>query len=168
MKRFVSIAAMLLIAIAVQAQQPDAATYQLKPTPKTVAWGYYDASTPPVLRIKSGDTVEVQTLITSSPTRLEGAGVKPADVEQSLRDIYREVTNKGPGGHILTGPIFIEGAEPGDVLEVRIKSIRLAISVRLQRVQSGAWISAGRFSLREDTHHSARRSADGGALCRRD
>src|ERR1700674_22316 len=116
---------MFLVALAAQAQQP--ATYQLKPTPKTVAWGYYDASTPPVLRIKSGDTVEVQTLITSSPTRLEGAGVKPADVEQSLRDIYREVTNKGPGGHILTGPIFVEGAEPGDVLEVRIKAIKLAI-----------------------------------------
>src|SRR6266849_2556651 len=59
--------------------------------------------------------------------RLEGAGVKPEDVEQSLRDIWKEVTNKGPGGHILTGPIFIEGAEPGDVLEVRIKSIKLAI-----------------------------------------
>ena len=109
------------------AQAQQSSTYQLKPTPKTVAWGYYDASTPPVLRIKSGDTVEMQTLITSSPTRLEGAGVKPADVEQSLRDIYKEVTNKGPGGHILTGPIFVEGAEPGDVLEVRIKSIKLAI-----------------------------------------
>ena len=112
-----------LFAFTINAQQ----TYQLKPTPKTVAWGYYDASTPPVLRIKSGDTVEIQTLITSSPTRLEGAGVKPADVEQSLRDIYKEVTNKGPGGHILTGPIFIEGAESGDVLEVRIKQIKLAI-----------------------------------------
>src|SRR6266849_1517388 len=123
MKLVSIIAASLLLAFTVNAQQ----TYQLKPTPKTVAWGYYDASTPPVLRIKSGDTVEVQTLITSSPTRLEGAGVKPADVEQSLRDIYKEVTNKGPGGHILTGPIFVETAEPGDVLEVRIKAIKLAI-----------------------------------------
>lgn len=114
----------LLLGLTVIAQQP--ATYQLKPTPKTVAWGYYDASTPPVLRIKSGDTVEIQTLITSTPTRLEGAGVKPEDVEQSLRDIVKEVT-KGPGGHILTGPIFVEGAEPGDVLEVRIKTIKLAI-----------------------------------------
>jgi acetamidase/formamidase len=113
----------ILFALTINAQQ----TYQLKPTPKTVAWGYYDASTPPVLRIKSGDTVEIQTLITSTPSRLEGAGVKPADVEQSLRDIVKEVTNKGPGGHILTGPIFVEGAEPGDVLEVRIKSIKLAI-----------------------------------------
>src|SRR6266436_731016 len=120
-----SVAALMtiLFALTINAQQ----TYQLKPTPKTVAWGYYDASTPPVLRIKSGDTVEVQTLITSTPARLEGGGVKPADVEQSLRDIVKEVTNKGPGGHILTGPIFIEGAEPGDVLEVRIMSIKLAI-----------------------------------------
>ena len=110
------------------AQQPDAkAQFSLKPTPKTIAWGYYDASTPPVLHIRSGDTVEIQTLITSSPKRLEEAGVAPEQVEQSLRDITKEVTNKGPGGHILTGPIFVEGAQPGDVLEVRIQSIRLAI-----------------------------------------
>src|SRR2546426_563412 len=126
MKHAFLFAAVFIFAVSAHAQSSNA-TYQLKPTPKTVAWGYYDASTPPVLRIKSGDTVEVQTLITSSPTRLAGAGVKPADVEQSLRDIVKEVTNKGPGGHILTGPIFIEGAEAGDVLEVRIKSIKLAI-----------------------------------------
>jgi acetamidase/formamidase len=125
MKKIKILITLTLFALAVNAQEPS--TYQLKPTPKTIAWGYYDASTAPVLRIKSGDTVEVQTLITSTPSRLEGAGVKPEDVEQSLRDIVKEVTNKGPGGHILTGPIFIEGAEPGDVLEVRIKSIKLAI-----------------------------------------
>src|SRR5712692_9616477 len=83
-------------------------TYTLKPTPKTVAWGYYDAKTPPVLRVKSGDTVEIQTLITNSPKRLEDAGVPPAQVEQSLRDIYDPIKgvqakDKGPGGHILTG-----------------------------------------------------------------
>jgi acetamidase/formamidase len=103
------------------------AQHQLKPSPKTVAWGYYDASTPPVMRIKSGDAIEIQTLITSSPARLEAAGVPPEQVEQSLRDIYKEVTNKGPGGHILTGPVFVESAEAGDVLEVRIRSIKLAI-----------------------------------------
>jgi Predicted acetamidase/formamidase len=101
----------------------------LKATPKTVAWGYYDAKAVPVLTIKSGDTVQIDTLLTNSPTRLEQAGVKPDPVEQSLRDIYKEVTGaaKGPGGHILTGPIFIEGAEVGDVVEVRIKKIDLAI-----------------------------------------
>lgn len=103
------------------------AIYHLKPTPKTVTWGYYSASAQPVLRVHSGDTVEIQTLITSSPKRLEDAGVPPSQVEQSLRDIFDQVKDKGPGGHILTGPVYVEGAEPGDVLEVRIQSIRLAI-----------------------------------------
>src|SRR5258707_11372173 len=86
-------------------------TYTLKATPKTVAWGYYDAKAAPVLRVKSGDTVEIQTLITNSPKRLEDAGLPPEQVEQSLRDITDQVKDKGPGGHILTGPIYIEGAE---------------------------------------------------------
>jgi len=102
-------------------------TQTLKPTPKTVAWGYYDAKAAPVLRLKSGDTVEIQTLITNSPKRLEEAGLPPEQVEQSLRDITDQVKDKGPGGHILTGPVYIEGAEPGDVLEVKILAIKLAI-----------------------------------------
>jgi acetamidase/formamidase len=134
-RRIVIFAACVIITLASNAvaqqrrpqRQPSAPTHQLKPTPKTVAWGYYDAKAEPVLRINSGDTVEIQTLLTNSPARLEAAGVQPAQVEQSLRDIYKEVTNKGPGGHILTGPIYVEGAEPGDVLEVRIQTIKLAI-----------------------------------------
>ncbi len=128
--------------------QPVAGHYQLKPTPKTIAWGYYDASTPPVLHIQSGDTVEVQTLITSTPARLEAAGLPPDQVEKALRDIHKEVTNKGPGGHILTGPIAIEGAEPGDVLEVRIKAIRLAIPYAYNA------FSPGRGFLPEDFPYS--------------
>lgn len=124
--------ALIFSGFVVLAQKPEVVPvsgtkHELKASPKTVAWGHYDAKSSPVLRIKSGDTVEVQTLITSSPTRLEGAGVAPDQVEQALRDIHKEVTNKGPGGHILNGPIFVEGAEPGDVLEVRIRSIKLAI-----------------------------------------
>src|SRR5437667_2803316 len=113
---------------AVLAQQPSSSSaYTLKATPKTVAWGYYDAKAAPVLRVKSGDTVEIQTLITNSPKRLEDAGLPPDQVEQSLRDITDQVKDKGPGGHILTGPIYIEGAEIGDVLEVKILAIKLAI-----------------------------------------
>jgi acetamidase/formamidase len=118
----------LVLGLCLRAQSAGGpTTYTLKPAPKTVAWGYYDAKTPPVLRIKSGDTVEIQTLITNSPKRLEEAGVPPEQVEQSLRDITDQVNDKGPGGHILTGPIYIEGAEIGDVLEVRILAIKLAI-----------------------------------------
>ena len=101
--------------------------HRLPATPRTVAYGYYSAAATPVLRIASGDTVEVETLITNRPDRLEAAGVAPADVQQSLRDIVTAVTDKGPGGHILTGPIFIEGADSGDVLEVRILRIDLAL-----------------------------------------
>ncbi len=103
--------------------------YKLPATPKTVAWGYYDAAAPPVLRIHSGDSVEFETLLTNSPTGLERAGVAPEQVQQSLRDVFKEVpiTSRGPGGHILNGPVYIEEAEPGDTLEVRIRKIDLAI-----------------------------------------
>lgn len=102
-------------------------TYQLKPTPKTVTWGYYSADAAPVLRIQSGDTVEIQTLLTSSPKALANANVPANQIEQSLRDIFDQVKDRGPGGHILTGPVYVEGAEPGDVLEVHIRAIQLAI-----------------------------------------
>ena len=102
--------------------------HRLPATPHTVAYGYYSAAATPVLHLTSGDTVEVETLITNRPDRLEAAGVAPADVQQSLRDIVAQVTDKGPGGHILTGPIYIEGADSGDVLEVRILRIDLALT----------------------------------------
>lgn len=112
--------------------------YTLAATPKTVAWGYYDAAAAPVLRVHSGDTVVIDTLITNSPAGLEKAGVPPEQVQQSLRDIYKEVTNKGPGGHILTGPIYVEGAEPGDTLEVRILKIDLALPYAYNGFRAGA------------------------------
>ena len=127
--RLVGVAAMAAVAASpLQAgQAASSAVRTLEPSPSTVAYGYYDAAAKPVLRIKSGDTVRIHTLITSTPQRLEGAGVAKDRVEPELREIVEKVTDKGPGGHILTGPIFVEGAEPGDVLEVRIKAIRLAI-----------------------------------------
>lgn len=91
-----------------------------------------------MLRIRSGDTVEMETLITSSPSRLQAAGLAPGEIEQSLRDIYDKVKDKGPGGHILTGPVYIEGAEPGDSLEVRIQSIRLTLPYAYNGFRPGA------------------------------
>lgn len=118
-----------LFALVAAVAAANAADYKLEPTPDTVAYGYYWSQAKPVLRIKSGDTVTVHTLTTSSPTSLARNGVKPEDIEQALKDIYTQVTGdrKGPGGHILTGPIYIEGAEPGDTLEIRIQKIDLAI-----------------------------------------
>ena len=117
-----------------------AATYELKATPQTVAWGHYDATDKPVLTIRSGDTVVIHTLLTNSPVGLEKAGVDPAQVEPALRAVYEGVPTsaRGPGGHILTGPIAIENAEPGDTLEVRIKKIDLAIPYAYNAFRYGA------------------------------
>lgn len=118
--------ALLLVASTVAAQS-STHRHHLPATPHTVAWGYYSATAKPVLRIASGDTVDVETLITNTPAGLERAGLPASEVQQSLRDVVAQVKDRGPGGHILTGPIYVEGADSGDVLEVRILDVHLAI-----------------------------------------
>jgi len=104
--------------------------HQLPATPATVAYGYYWSLAKPVLTVNSGDIVEVETMLTNNPVGLERMGVKPEDVPQNLRDIVAQVTGdaRGPGGHILTGPIFVTGADSGDVLEVKMLAITLPIA----------------------------------------
>jgi acetamidase/formamidase len=97
-----------------------AATHELKLTPANVHWGYYDARLTPVLRIASGDTVRVETMVAGGLERVEQAGVPEAEIPESLKQVERTVKDRGPGAHPLTGPIYVEGADPGDVLEVRI------------------------------------------------
>ncbi|RRA49452.1 acetamidase/formamidase family protein [Acidipila sp. EB88] len=110
---------------------PVAASAQqrLDATPTTVAWGYYSAHAKPVLTVKSGDTVVVHTLSTcGDPDRLKGMGIAAADIPASVTALYdAKGIDKGPGGHILTGPIAIESAEPGDVLEVQIQKIDIDV-----------------------------------------
>ena len=130
MRRVVLAAGLAAAAMATGMAQPAGKTHRLEATPSTVAYGFYDASAKPVLRIASGDIIDVDTLLTNTPRGLERAGVKPEDIQASLRAIVDGVTDKGPGGHILTGPIYVEGAEPGDALEVRILSIDLPIAYR--------------------------------------
>ncbi|MFN8573540.1 MAG: acetamidase/formamidase family protein [Gemmatimonadaceae bacterium] len=101
--------------------------HELQATPATVAYGYYWADAKPVLRVASGDIIDVHTMITNRPDRLEAAGVPAGEIQQNLRDIMSQVTDRGPGGHILTGPVFVEGADSGDVLEVKILSVDLDI-----------------------------------------
>lgn len=112
--------------------------HELKATPNTVVWGYYSASAKPVLRVRSGDTVRMETVSTGSPARIEAAGVAPDQISPALRRIYQEVTDKGPGGHILTGPVYVEGAEPGDVLEVRILKVELTSSFAYNGFRPGS------------------------------
>jgi acetamidase/formamidase len=112
------------------ATAPAQRTHRLEATPTTVAYGYYWSEAKPALRIRSGDIVDVETMLTNTPAGLERIGVAAADVPQHLRDIVTQDTGalKGPGGHILTGPIYVEGADSGDVLEVRIQRITLPLA----------------------------------------
>ena len=120
---------LLPLAVAAQAVAHPPKTHRLEATPATVAYGYYWADAPPVLRIDSGDIIDVDTLLTNTPTGLAKAGVADDKIQASLKAIVNEVTGerRGPGGHILTGPVYVEGAEPGDVLEVKILSIELPL-----------------------------------------
>jgi len=123
-------------------------TFTLEATPTTVAWGNYDATSRPALTVRSGDTVVVHTLLTNSPTGLERNGVPANQVEAALRDVYANVpaSARGPGGHILTGPIAIEGAEPGDTLEIRILKIDLAIPYAYNGFRYGTGILTDEFT----------------------
>jgi len=127
--RLLTALGMLCIVTAVAAATHTPETHRLEATPATVAYGYYWSQAAPVLRIASGDIIDVDTLLTNTPAGLEKAGVPEARIQSSLKSIVAEVTGerRGPGGHILTGPVYVEGAEPGDVLEVKILAIDLAI-----------------------------------------
>lgn len=112
---------------------PAPTIHRLEATPSTVAYGWYDAAATPVLRVASGDIIDVDTLLTNTPEGLKRAGVPDDQIQESLKQITDafprgpQDTKRGPGGHILTGPVYVDGAEPGDALEVKIVSIDLAI-----------------------------------------
>jgi len=132
----------VLITFSATAQKMGSASnpYLLNPSATTVAWGSYWSEMPPVLRIHSGDYVRVHTLLTSTPERLEAAGVPADQVEKELRDV-QSVKDRGPGGHVLTGPVYIEEAEPGDILEVHIHSIELPIAYGYNAIGQNGFLS---------------------------
>jgi acetamidase/formamidase len=107
----------------------------LRSTPETVLWGYIAANLPPALTIKSGDIVEVEALshqgLTTSqdPEKFFAAhGIPTNEVLADARTVFSEVKRpKGASVHILTGPIYVEAAEPGDTLEVRVLDIKFRV-----------------------------------------
>jgi acetamidase/formamidase len=106
-------------------------------SPQTVHWGYFDAAQPPVLTIKPGDTVTMES-VSGAPNHLPPSN-SGFTVLPEHRAIHAEVSN-GPGPHILTGPVAVEGAEPGDALKVEILDVTLRQNwgYNLTRPLSGA------------------------------
>ena len=81
----------------------------------TVHWGYFDAARSPALRVESGDLVQVQAIT-------HHAGDAPdLLMDERIRRLFRDIPedDRTPGVHIMTGPIFVADARPGDMLEVR-------------------------------------------------
>ncbi len=98
------------------------ATHRIPATPETVRWGLFDASFPPLLTVASGDTVVLEC-VSGTPEVLP-----PASMGRTVPPALRAIHAANPArmtGHILTGPVAIAGAEPGDTLEVRIDAIEL-------------------------------------------
>ena len=95
---------------------PAAATavHRLPATPSTVHWGYFDPRLAPALTVAPGDLVAIEALTHhagDAPDLLMDAGIV---------EVFDRVNDRGPGPHLLTGPIAVDGARPGDVLQVDI------------------------------------------------
>jgi acetamidase/formamidase len=95
--------------------------HHLHASPETCHWGFFDAKLKPVLTVASGDEVTIDTL-SGGPDSLPSAA--QFHIPPELKDVHARSERMLPG-HILTGPVAIEGAEPGDVLEVEILDISL-------------------------------------------
>jgi acetamidase/formamidase len=93
--------------------------HSLKATPATVHWGYFDAALAPALRVKSGDIIAAEAIT-------HHAGDAPElMMDAAITALYEGVpeADRNPGVHVMTGPVFVEGARPGDMLEVHYLSM---------------------------------------------
>ncbi len=128
---FVSLSGLLVLAISAFAQQlpakkksvPARKHYTLPASKENVQWGWFDLNEKPKLTVESGDTVSIETWYHA----LDQIKPKPADhtLEGPPMDEIARLRkeNDGGGPHSVTGPIYVNGAEPGDTLEIRILKI---------------------------------------------
>jgi acetamidase/formamidase len=132
---FCAITFLALPAIAQTVPPNSAPDATLRSTPQTVVWGYITADLPPALTIKSGQTVKIDTvshqglMTKDDPVTFFGAaGISPDQVLQDATDVHHMVSRvKGLSAHVLTGPLYVEEAAPGDMLEVRIHKFDLRV-----------------------------------------
>jgi acetamidase/formamidase len=125
------------------------AVHSLFATPETIIWGRFSAAQKPVLTVQPGDTVIIETfngLGSAFPPENSGMHVAPAH-----RAIVETPTPEGRPGHLLTGPVTIAGAEPGDVLEVRIEAVDLSSDWGFNGLSPLAGTLAGDFMLSKRT-----------------
>jgi acetamidase/formamidase len=135
LKRWFATGLVIALACPAAAQPAPTVDATLASRPETVVWGYITADLPPALTIKSGQTVKIDTVSHQGLLGKEdpvaffaSAGIAKDQVLQDAVDIYKTVPRtKGLSVHVLTGPIYVEGAAPGDMLEVRIHNLELRV-----------------------------------------
>ena len=130
---FLAVALVPALAGSLHAQETDP-DHVVRSTPENVVWGWYPIDREPVLTVQSGDTVRIDTLSHAGTTQAEepveylgGFGASPDEVLQDVVDFWAtrpDRPREGRSGHVITGPIYIDGADPGDMLEVQILSVR--------------------------------------------
>jgi acetamidase/formamidase len=143
-----ALVALVSAAAAQPVPAPSKPDVTLGSRPETVIWGYFSARVAPALRIKSGTTVRIDTmshqglLTRDDPVTFFGAaGIRPDEVLQDAKDIYAKVPHpKGLGVHVLTGPVWIEGAAPGDMLEVRVVDLEFRVPYGVNNTGPGSGV----------------------------
>jgi len=133
--------------------------HRLASSPKTVHWGWFDAALPHVLTIDSGDQVTIEAL-SGGPTNLPGEGFY---VPPELLEIHAKAERRVPG-HLLTGPVGVRGAKPGDVLEIRVIDVELRQDWGYSYVRPLAGALPNDFPEFEQIHTRLDRAAKVGTL----
>ena len=118
--------------------------------PEMLSWGWFPLDKPPLLTIASGDTVRVDTLSHAGSTQrehpatlLRDLGVAPEDILPDVIDFWASRDGRpreGRSGHVITGPIAITGAEPGDVLEIQILELTTRAPFGINNTGSSAGV----------------------------
>ncbi len=136
-----------IIVFAAAQAQAEEKIHELKASPTTVHRGFFDASLKPVLTIDSGDIVRLWTT-TGNPRYFESLGVPKEKIPPELFAAFEGAPGEGRDDHTLDGPIAVRGAEMGDTVEIKIRSIELWLPIAAMSFR------ANRGSLPEDFPYS--------------
>src|SRR3954464_10503187 len=97
--------------VALPGKKMQGKLHLLPATLETTQWGWFNNAQPPVLTVDSGDTIVMETMMHSHNQ------VVPGKTIEEIKKLRTDHPGRGP--HTLTGPIYVNGAQPGDVLKVK-------------------------------------------------